>query len=76
MRTLTDADLHELKRLFQENHSCPFTPDRTRALNDLADTALLVKRTSISAVVKGGLSLVGLLLLLGVGYWLQKYIGG
>jgi|LGOV01.1.fsa_nt_gb hypothetical protein len=76
MRTLSDADLRELKRILSDAHACPFTQDRVRALNDLADTALLVKKTSISAIVKGVLSLFGLLLLLGVGYWMQKQLGG
>ena len=76
MRTLSDADLRELERLIQESHSCPFTADRVRALNDLADTALLVKKTSISTVIKGGLSIVGLMLVLGVGYWVKSLFGG
>ena len=74
--TLTDADIQRIIKAISEeynkNHACVFTPEKAKALSDLADTAVLVKKTSVTMVIKGLFYIIAAMLALGVATWLRK----
>ncbi len=74
--TLTEADIQLIIKAISEeytkNHACVFTPEKAQALSDLADTAVIVKKTSVTMVVKGIFYLVAALLALGVATWIRS----